>query len=584
MADWFLGHRRLAILDLSVSASQPMCNEDRRRWVVFNGEIYNHRELRHQLASRGHRFATDHSDTEVLLHGHEEWGDDLVTHLRGMFAFGLVDLSAGRVLLARDWFGEKPLYFANDHRGICFASEPRALITCGFASNDITPSGVSDYLTFGYVPAPRTIFSNVRKLRAAGKAIVNLARPESPVVSTYWDLKYKPEPVRDSRAWLDEFDGLLADAVKVRLESDVPLGAFLSGGLDSTSVVQKMSLAGLQPRTFTIAFAEAAFDESGFAGAVAEKFQTLHHVEQVGPRSLRNALEELPLVFDEPFADASAIPMLALARIARKHVAVALSGDGGDELLGGYTRYHLNTKLSPILDGRFGRLAALCGTALKHAWPDDMRGRGLVRLLTRGAHERYRLLVSDHWLAKHTVVGPSDLTPFADAWDERTPGLLNRMCKADLRLYLPEDLMTKVDRTCMAVGLEPRAPFLDRALFEFVAKSPADLKGQAADSKRPLRRSVAETFGHQFAVRDKQGFAVPLGMWFRNELREMVADTLGGSTTFVGRLFPPGFVQNLINAHANGSRDMSARIWSLLVLQRWHERFPGSIANEVAEA
>jgi asparagine synthase (glutamine-hydrolysing) len=276
--------------------------------------------------------------------------------------------------------------------------------------------------------------------------------------------------------------------------------------------------------------------------------------------------------------------MLALARMARKHVAVALSGDGGDELLAGYTRYRLNSTLGRVFDGSLGGLATACGAVLNKAWPDDVRGYGLVRLLTPGGDARYRRLVSDSWLAKQSIVGRSDLTAFTSAWDDGAPGLANRMCKADLRLYLPEDLMTKVDRTCMAVGLEPRAPFLDRALFEFVGAAPTHMKGYAGDAKRPLKQIVGHALGTRFAARDKQGFAVPLGHWFRNELRDMVGDTLGGSATFVGQLFPPGFGQKLLEAHIKGSRDMSTRLWMLLVLQRWHNRFGGSITNEAAPA
>ncbi len=583
-ADWILGHRRLAILDLSANASQPMRNEDGSCWVVFNGEIYNHRQLRRELTSRGHQFVTDHSDTEALLHGYEEWGEDVVDHLRGMFAFGVVDLEARSVFLARDCFGEKPLYFATDSRGVAFGSEPRALIASGFSSIDINTAGVSDYLTFGYVPAPRTIFARINKLGAAEKTTVRLDKPDRTTVRRYWDLTYEPREVPNPAAWHEEFDALLTDAVRARLESDVPLGAFLSGGLDSTSVVQKIALAGIRPRTFTIAFAEERFDESPFAQTVASRFGTLHHVKRLEPQGLLDALQAIPLIFDEPFADASAIPMLALARTAREHVSVALSGDGGDELLGGYTRYHLNTTLERFFDGAFGGMATACGTVLKRAWPDHARGRGLVRLLTPGGDARYRRLVSDTWLAKQAVVGHSDFGAFASAWDEGTPGLANRMCKADLRLYLPEDLMTKVDRTCMAVGLEARAPLLDKGLFEFVAKAPDAMKGHGSTAKEPLRRLVGQSLGHRFAARNKQGFAVPLGRWFRHELRDLIGDTLAGPGTFVQQLFPPKFGANLVDAHMNRTRDMSPRLWTLLLIELWHDRFRGVVPKAMAVA
>jgi asparagine synthase (glutamine-hydrolysing) len=571
-ADWFLGHRRLAVLDLTANASQPMCNEDGRCWVLFNGEIYNHRELRHLLVNRGHRFATDHSDTEVLLHGYEEWGDRIVTHLRGMFAFAILDLTVGSVLMARDWFGEKPLYYASDHRGIAFGSEPRAVLMSGFVAGTMHVSAVSDYLTFGYVPAPRTIYSDVRKLRAAEVVSVSLDMPDHIAPRRYWDLQFRPERVTNAERWHEEFEALLEDAVGVRLESDVPLGAFLSGGLDSTSIVQKMALTETAPHTFTVGFEEHSVDETRFAHAVARRLGTVHRVRRLEHSDLLDALGQMPQVFDEPFADSSAIAMLALARMTRDDVTVVLSGDGGDELLGGYDRYFLNSALEAVFDGKFGRVAGACAAPLVRLWPDSMRGNGFVRLLTIG----------DDWLAAQSIVGASDQRAFAESWDGRTPDLVNRMCKSDLSLYLPEDLMTKVDRVCMSVGLESRAPFLDRALFEFVAKAPAWLKGTASHaSKAPLRRIVKRTCGDKIAGRSKQGFAVPLGQWFRRELRELIQDEVSAPGSFVASLFPVGFVSTIVNNHVHGSRDLSNRIWMLLVLERWHKQFDGAICRYV---
>ena len=268
--------------------------------------------------------------------------------------------------------------------------------------------------------------------------------------------------------------------------------------------------------------------------------------------------------------------MIAVAALARRQVSVALSGDGGDEMLGGYDRYRLNSVLAGVLDGGWSSVAAGCGSALMRLWPEHMRGRGIVRLLAPGSRTRYQRLLADPWLAKHSIVGESDLTAFSAAWDDATPGLLNRMCKTDLRLYLPEDLMTKVDRACMAVGLEARAPFLDRPLFEFLARTPPELKSRRGESKRPLRRLVARAVGPRFVRRRKQGFAVPLGRWFRHELHDIV-DSLAASSSFVGALFPRHFLRHLVAAHATGSRDLSNRIWMLLVLEGWHARFGGTV-------
>jgi asparagine synthase (glutamine-hydrolysing) len=259
--------------------------------------------------------------------------------------------------------------------------------------------------------------------------------------------------------------------------------------------------------------------------------------------------------------------------MAREHVTVVLSGDGGDEMLGGYDRYRWNTTLAGLMEGRFAGASAACGAALNQMWPEHIKGRGLVRLLVGDSRERYRRLLADGWLARQSVVGLSDLSAFSEAWDEGTTGLLDRMCKADLGLYLPEDLMVKVDRACMAVGLEPRAPFLDRPLFEFLSRTPTVIRGAGRDSKRPLRRIVGRVAGPRAATRKKQGFAVPLGHWFRHELRDLISDLLTRQTSFVSTLFPREFVPRLIDAHAKGTRDLSHRLWALLVLERWHDQF-----------
>ena len=570
-ADIYLGHMRLAIVDLSESARQPMTNETGSVWVIFNGEIYNHAELRTDLVGRGHQFRTHHSDTEVLVHGFEEWGGrGLVDRLRGMFAFGVVDLRARQLFIARDPFGEKPMYLVNDERGVVFASELKAILKTGFIAEALSQPGLADYLKFGYVPAPGSILERVWKLRAAEMATFDLSRPASCRKQQYWQLAdYTPVEVAPEQ-WLAEFEQRVSYAVQQRLMSDVPLGAFLSGGLDSATVVRHMSRHAARPQTFTIGFPGHPCDETPHAQAVSARYETQHRVGDLNPASLLEQVENAARIFDEPFADASALPMILLSDIARQSVTVTLSGDGGDELLAGYTRYHLNTAIdrwlgdmsSPVGRG-VGRLASL--------WPHTVRGFGIARLLRGDGRARYEALLADEWLLGKSTVNAVSGFDFGSVWDGAASGLVNQMCHADIRLYVPEDLMVKVDRVSMAVGLEVRAPFLDRDLFEFVATAPSALRKDGRVDKSVFRRGLAADLGTAFATRRKQGFSVPLGAWFRGELRERVAGTFAASGGFLTRFFPKKWLASLLDDHVTGSRDQSHWIWLLLALENWHE-------------
>ena len=570
-ADTYLGHMRLAIVDLSESALQPMTNETRDVWVVFNGEIYNHAELRTQLIASGHQFRTHHSDTEVLVHGFEEWGGrGLVNRLRGMFAFGVVDLRTRELFIARDPFGEKPMYVVNDERGVVFASELKAILKTEFVAERLSESGLADYLRFGYVPAPGAILEQVWKLRASEIATFDLARPASCRKVQYWRLAdYQPVDVTSDQ-WLAEFEGRVSLAVQQRLMSDVPLGAFLSGGLDSATVVRHMARHAAQPQTFTIGFPGHPCDETPHAQAVSRRYETRHRVGELNPSSLLAQVENATRIFDEPFADASALPMILLSDIARQSVTVTLSGDGGDELLAGYMRYRLNT----AIDRWLGDMASPVGRAvgrLARLWPHTARGFGIARLLRGDGRARYEALLADEWLLGKSTVNAVPAFDFGTVWDETSADLVNQMCNADIRLYVPEDLMVKVDRVSMAFGLEVRAPFLDRDLFEFVATAPLSLRTDGRVDKSVFRRGLAADLGSEFATRRKQGFSVPLGTWFRGELRERVADTFTASNGFLTRFFPKQWLGSLLDDHISGSRDQSHWIWLLLALENWHE-------------
>jgi asparagine synthase (glutamine-hydrolysing) len=582
-ADLFLGHQRLAIVDLSSSASQPMTNEDGMVWVVFNGEIYNHEPLRRCLVSRGHSFQTDHSDTEVLVHGYEEWGDDVVKRLRGMFAFAVLDLRRGRLLLARDRFGEKPLYFCPVDGGIAFASELKALLAGGLVERIISRPALVDYLRFGYVPAPSSIYRHVSKLAAAEIGACEFSEPSEVRTTKYWTLRYEPSEVRDDASWYHEFESRTFEAVRLRLMSDVPIGAFLSGGLDSSMVVREMRRAvDSTIQTFSISFRESDFDESPYATHVSQTYGSQHQTELLSVDALTEWLPKMARIFDEPFADSSALPTLALVNMARRSVTTCLSGDGGDELLAGYDRYTANLRLSRVFDNTVGAASSVLVQLLARAWPEHIRGKGFVKILHSGELQRYAGLLADSWLAEqsHLELKATDGGfEVSGVWDSDAAHLVDRMCKADISLYVPEDLMVKVDRTSMSASLESRAPFLDHELFEFIARSPLRLRYDtwSGEGKIPFRRLLGADLGSAHVNRRKHGFRVPLGRWFRTMLRELVHDAIGSRRSFIAQLFPERFASRLLTAHTKGTRDQSHRLWQLLALELWHREYGGGI-------
>ena len=571
-SDLFLGHRRLSIIDLAPAAFQPIGNENGRIWVVFNGEIYNHAELRRDLKARGHRFQTDHSDTEVLVHGYEQWGSNLVDRLRGMFAFAVVDLEANRVFLARDRFGEKPLYYVTNSSGVAFASELKALMCLPECDRTLSRHGLVDYLNHGQIPAPRTVFQDVRKLRAAERVSVCLDDPRAAEPETYWSVDYDPQPGRSGEEWFEAFRAELEESIRLRLISDVPLGTFLSGGLDSTVVTGQASrILDGQLSTFSIGFAEKRYDESPWADRAARHFRTSHHTKTVSAADLLDAVRTVGEVFDEPFADSSAVPTYLVSCLAREHVSVALSGDGGDELLAGYARYLLHHRLGRLLDKLPDTAVKLFLGPVARLWPESVRGKGLARLLVPGTEARYFQSFLDRGLVELARPGLSDdwQCSLESAWSDRPGHPVDRMCRFDQRFYIPEDLMVKVDRTSMRVSLEARAPLLDHKLFELIGRMPLSTRFDGRVGKLPLRRILAGELGQEFVDRPKRGFSVPLGTWFRNELKEELRDTLLEREGIVASLFPRDKIEHLIDRHQRGSRDQSPRLWKLYMLQKW---------------
>ncbi|HKX03979.1 MAG TPA: asparagine synthase (glutamine-hydrolyzing) [Methylomirabilota bacterium] len=572
-----LGHRRLAIIDL-VTGEQPMANEDGSIWLVFNGEIYNFRELRGELEARGVYFRTS-SDTEVILRAYEVDGPACVNRLRGMFAFAILDRRAERMFLARDRMGIKPLVYAWDGRRLLFASEIKGILEDGSVPRDLDQEALSDYLTYHYVPAPRTIFRAIRKLPPASTLVLPLHGGE-PVVSRYWELQFAPDRRVGESEWLERLQGHLADAVKSHMVSDVPIGAFLSGGVDSSSVVALMAQASSAPiRTFSIGFAEADFDELAFARRVATRYGTDHYELVVKPNAV-DVLPKLAWHFDEPFADSSAIPTYYVSKITREHVTVALSGDGGDENFAGYRRYARAQQLHDRFDRGPGRLARPLLAVAGRILPVEARGQAYAELLGSDALGRYlrlvayerrrtvRPLLSGDLAVVGRVVGDSSLFRRL-ASESSAPDYVSMLQHLDMRTYLPDDILTKVDRTSMAVSLEARVPLLDHILMEFVATIPSPFKLRNGTGKHLLKRAMLRSLPAEILTRPKMGFGVPLGSWFNGELRDMTRDILLSRTARERGIFRPAEVERVLQVHDSGRRDCSARLWSLVCFELW---------------
>ena len=571
-----LGHRRLAIIDLA-TGDQPMSNEDGSVWIVFNGEIYNFRELRRDLEARGATFRTS-SDTEVILRAYELDGPDCVRLLRGMFAFAILDERARRLFLARDRAGIKPLVYSWNGQRLLFASELKGILEDPSFPRTIDRNALGEYLTHHYVPAPRTIFSAARKLPPASTLVLPLDGG-APVVSRYWTLRFSPGGGTSESEWVAGLRTQLESAVRSHMISDVPIGAFLSGGVDSSTVVALMARASSSPiRTFAIGFDQADFDELAYARQVARRYGTEHHEYVVTP----NALEVLPKLvwhFDEPFADSSAIPTYYVSQITRQHVTVALSGDGGDENFAGYRRYARALELKTSGAGAVGLLRPLIALAAR-VLPVGAPGQAYAALHAAAGVEQYFRLVTYERAETLRRLLAANLRGLADSAADATifsrlaaeigPGdYVSALQQIDIRTYLPDDILTKVDRTSMAVSLEARVPLLDHVLMEYVATIPSSLKLRAGTGKYLLKRAMADYLPEEILNRRKMGFGVPLATWFRGELRDMARDVLLSRSARERDVFCIAEVERLLRVHESGRRDYSARLWAIMCFELW---------------
>ncbi len=581
-----LGMRRLAIIDL-ISGEQPVFNEDKSVAVVLNGEIYNYRELREQLQQKGHSFLSV-SDTEVLPHLYEEYGLEMMTHLNGMFAFALWDSRRHRLLIARDRFGEKPLYWGVFDKTLIFASEPKALLAHPAVHPALDLNGLRQYLSFDYVPAPRSIYQGIQKLPAAHALTLEDGRIE---VKPYWCLSYKTRtPVPSEHEAAEHLRALLADSVRMRLVSDVPLGVLLSGGVDSSTVAALAVKASSEPvKTFSISFAESSFDESLYARAVAKFLGTDHHEERLSANLAANLVSEIGSWMDEPVSDPSLVPTYLLSRFTRKHVTVALGGDGGDELFAGYPMYQ-GHRWASVYDRVPGLLKLGLVEPLIRLLPVKTKNLSFDYKATRFVTgSKYDPVARHHiWFGSFTpqeqealltqeIRAATDGDVYRDArrmWEEcESDDVVTRMQSLDTRLYLAEDILTKVDRASMAVSLEVRAPFLDPRVAEFAASLPSSYKLRRGTTKRLLKLAVKDLVPRFVTRRGKKGFGVPVAEWLKLKLRPLARDLLSPERVRRAGVFNPQVVGRLQDEHERGVANHRKLLWTLLMFELWHESF-----------
>lgn len=579
-----LGMRRLSIIDLS-GGRQPIHNEDQSVWVVFNGEIYNFPELRKELEQRGHKFYT-HSDTEVIVHLYEDFGADCVKKLRGMFAIALFDEKRQLLLLARDRLGKKPLYYAEKNGRLYFGSEIKTILAVAPSlTADINRRALLQFFSLQYIPDPNSAFRDIHKLPPG-----YLLEYKDGKVKTqqYWDVPaYGTNRIESEQECLDELERQMAEAVRIRLISDVPLGALLSGGVDSSVVVALMSRASSKPvKTFSIGFANQDFNEAPFARAVAEKFGAEHHELVVEP-NVSDTLSHLTGMMEEPFGDSSMIPTYHVSRIARQHVTVALSGDGGDELFAGYDRYpvHLDRM-------QYERVPSWMGSAFRaFVYPmlgPSFKGRRFLFNASLHGGDRYldtvgflttdreRNLFSRDFLA--TANGIDVLAEVRSFYAKaQGPDRISRLLYLDTKSYLTGDVLTKVDRMSMATSLEVRCPILDHVLIEWVTGLPAKWKYRDGIRKYLLRK-LAQRLGVPGLDRPKQGFAMPLTHWWKSDLRDTLLPILTEPKTLQRGYLNPTAVKQLVEEHLTGRRDYGQELWLLLVFELWHRNFLEKVA------
>jgi asparagine synthase (glutamine-hydrolysing) len=586
-----LAHRRLSIIDLT-GGDQPLGNEDGSIQVVFNGEIYNYRELKRELEQKGHRFRTN-SDTEVLVHLYEEVGDELVHRLRGMFAFALWDGRRQRLLLARDRVGLKPLYYYRDHEKLLFGSEIKAILAWPGVDRGIDAEALEDYLTFGMIPGERSIFRGIRKLPPGH--VLSVSRTDfAAAPRRFWQLQAEPDESLTVAEWIEAVRAKFVETVAAHRIADVPVGAFLSGGLDSSAVTAALVESGAADlQTFSIGFHEERFSELPYARQVAQRFGT-RHVEQIVTPAAVESLDDLVTYYDEPFADASAIPTMCVSRLARQHVKVVLSGDGGDEAFGGYARYAHDLKEAALRSWLPGIVRRRILGSLSRAWPkadwlprplrmktaltnlslDDARAYANTISVCRPPLRRALL----HPDVRGQLNGHCPENRVTRAFGQHAGDPLRGMIASDVAMLLPDDFLTKVDRASMAVGLEVRPPLVDHEFLELSARIPSNLKVRHGETKWLFKQMCDGWLPDAVVHRPKQGFDIPIDDWLRGPLRNVFEANVLSPSGKVGELIDQAQVRRTYDAHLRRTGRHGNVLWALLVLGTWAERYIASPA------
>lgn len=567
------GFRRLSIIDLH-NGHQPLSNEDGTIWIVFNGEIYNFKELRSELIEKGHVFKTN-TDTETIVHLYEELGSKCVSKLRGMFAFAIWDSKNKTLFCARDRFGIKPFFYYQDKNQFLFGSEIKTILAI-IPAPPIDIPVLDYYMAFGYTPGEKTIYQKIQKLPPAHTLTIHLN--QEPKIERYWDIQFSPDYSIPEAEWEERILAKLKEAVKLRLISDVPLGAFLSGGIDSSSVVALMSEIMSQPvKTFSIGFAEEEFNELPQARVIADLYKTDHHEHIVEPESI-DILPMLVASYDEPFADSSAIPTYFVSKFAREHVTVALSGDGGDELFAGYDHYKKLARVQQFHQYTGGLMVNPI-KILHQFMPMSMKGSGITYYMSRpresfGAYfgkwqetERERAYRPDIWHQLNGDKGESVKKKILES--SRSGDFISRMQEIDMRTWLVDDILTKVDRASMINSLEVRVPILDHEFAELTFKIPSELKLHNNTGKYIFKKSMKAHLPSHIIGQQKKGFGVPLKKWFKKDLKDYLLQHLHSQNSPLNQYFNPAYIEKLVKDHETGMRDLNHKIWTLVFLNEW---------------
>lgn len=589
--DIALGFRRLSIIDLK-TGNQPIHNEDKKIWTIFNGEIYNYKEIR-ALLEKKHTFYTN-TDTEVLVHLYEDAEDEMVHHLRGMFAFCIWDSRKRNLIICRDRLGIKPLFYAETKEFFLFASEIKAILASGLVDRSMDIEALNHYLGLQYIPAPMTIFKQIKKLPPAH--ILSLTKKDTVKIKEYWDTRNIPINTLSFDDCKDKMNELLHESVRLRLRSDVPIGAFLSGGVDSSAVVAIMAkLNNSAINTFTICHRDKAYDESAYAKCVSDRYGTNHQTLVIGPEDFLSLMPSALEQFDEPFADSSALPTYLVSKFARESVKVVLSGDGGDEILAGYARYARELQFSRI--EKTLRLKAVVPEALKRTLHNQMSfthsffnrvNKFIVNILSTEV-ERHLFFMSYFRSHKYNLYSPilrdrfcgNEDTSFFNTYFKKANGnsLLRKILYLDQKTYLPNDILYKVDIASMANSLEVRVPLLDHKLVEFVSSIPDEYKLTGNNGKMIFKNLLEDLLPQHILYRKKIGFEIPVSSWFRKELAKYIRELLNDSELLSSSYFNRQYIIRMIDDHQSGIQDFGPQLWILMVLVIWHQKFNGSLVN-----